>query len=415
MSGSAQRLALVVPSFPKLTETFIASKFLGLRERGWDVHVVCQRSDREEWRSVPDPRLLELRSRVHAGWPHQPRWLGACLMPLQLLRCLAWQPRGTVRFLRQGWPRWGWGVFRRLYLDAELLLLQPDVVHFEFGPLAVGRMHVGQLLGAKTTVSFRGYDLNYAGLDVSAYYDEVWNSADGIHLLGADLWRRAQRRGCSPDQAHWLIPPAIDVHVFDGQRPPHRSVVGTRERPLRVLSVGRLEWKKGYEYALQATRRLADQGLRVEYRIVGGGQFLEALAFARHEMGLDPWVDFVGPRGRPAILEQMRWADVLLHSAVSEGFCNAVLEAQAMRLPVVCSDADGLAENVVHGETGFVVPRRDPIALAQGMAQLAVEPGLRQALGDRGRARVVAAFQLAAQMDAFERMYRQVTVSANAR
>jgi colanic acid/amylovoran biosynthesis glycosyltransferase len=45
---------------------------------------------------------------------------------------------------------------------------------------------------------------------------------------------------------------------------------------------------------------------------------------------------------------------------VSEGFCVSAIEAQAMGLPVVCSDADGLGENVVDGETGFVVTRATP-------------------------------------------------------
>jgi len=119
-------------------------------------------------------------------------------------------------------------------------------------------------------------------------------------------------------------------------------------------------------------------------------------------------VHLLGPMPPPAVKEKMLWADTFLHAAASEGFCNAVLEAQAMRLPVVCSDADGLAENVADGQTGFVVPRRDPDAMAAKLKLLAGDYALRQRLGEAGRQRVSTHFQLADQIAAFEKFYEQV-------
>jgi len=110
----------------------------------------------------------------------------------------------------------------------------------------------------------------------------------------------------------------------------------------------------------------------------------------------------------------MRWADVFLHPAVSEGFCNAVLEAQAMRLPVVASDADGLAENVDDDRTGFVVPRRDPAAMAEKLALLAEDGPLRREMGGAGRARVERCFALPQQIGEFDRFFREV-VAGHAR
>jgi colanic acid/amylovoran biosynthesis glycosyltransferase len=119
-------------------------------------------------------------------------------------------------------------------------------------------------------------------------------------------------------------------------------------------------------------------------------------------------VHLLGARSRPEVREEMLRADVFLHPAVSEGFCNAVLEAQSMVLPVVCSDADGLAENVVNGETGFVLPRRNPQAIAEKLIFLASNPAVRQQMGLAGRQRVMNCFQLTDQISAFDRLYRQV-------
>jgi colanic acid/amylovoran biosynthesis glycosyltransferase len=284
--------------------------------------------------------------------------------------------------------------------------LAPDIVHFEFGALAPTRMYLRDLLGCRVVVSFRGYDLNFVGLDRPGHYDSVWATADGLHFLGEDLRRRGLRRGCPPDRLYALIPPAIDADYF---RPEPREPAPISEaRPLRVLSVGRLEWKKGYENALLAVRSLRGEGVPVEYRIAGDGDYLGAIAFARYRLKLEDSVHLLGSQSREEIRREMQSADVLLHAAVSEGFCNAVIEAQAMELPVVCTDADGLPENVADGETGFVVSRRSPLALTARLSQLAKDSELRRRMGEAGRRRVLAHFLLADQISRFDRFYRAV-------
>src|SRR5580765_5932152 len=102
------RLVLIVPEFPKLSETFIVSKFLGLLDKGWDVHIACDKSDSLEWKRFPE--LVSrpgIRARVHCGWPHRPQWLALLLLPASLVKSFSINRRGTVRYLKQGWPRFG--------------------------------------------------------------------------------------------------------------------------------------------------------------------------------------------------------------------------------------------------------------------------------------------------------------------
>lgn len=408
-SQRSARLVLVVPGFPKLSETFIVTKFLGLLERGWDVHVVCSHSDQTDWKAFPQLGARpDIRSRVHVTWPQSPRWLAGLLMIPALLRGFAQAPHTAWNYLRKGSKLFGLDIFRRFYLDLELICLKPDIIHFEFGSLARGRTHLKILLDCKISVSFRGYDLNFVGLDQAGYYNEVWAKADACHFLGEDLWQRAQTRGCPPGMSHMLIPPAVDLDKFLIIERPLGEVLGTREKPLKILSVGRLEWKKGYEFALSAMKILQDQGLVIEYRVIGEGEHRAALEFACHQLGIEESVQFLGALPRDQVIEQLGWADVFLHSAVSEGFCNAVLEAQAMELPVVTSNADGLAENVADGVTGFVVPRRDPKALAKKMVLLAENSDLRKRFGLAGIERVRSLFTIEKQLDAWEEFYRML-------
>jgi colanic acid/amylovoran biosynthesis glycosyltransferase len=405
-----KRIALIVPAFPKLSETFIVSKFLGLLAQGWDVFIVCRQSDPQEWSRFPElNHRPEAKRRVHVTWPHRPWWLAGLLTPLALLRCWWCNPGDTLRYLHRGWYQFGWIVLRRFYLDAELIKLKPDLVHFEFGALAVGREYLKELLNIKLIASFRGHDIAFVGLEkYESYYHDTWLKVDAIHFLSKNLWKQCIRRGCPQNKTKVFISPAINSEYFDPGDRIHTLLVGTWDRPLRILSVGRLHWAKGYEYALQSIKHLIIQGITCEYRIVGAGDSLSCLSFVRHNLDIDNIVHFMGALPRREVKAQMKWADLFLHAAVEEGFGNAVIEAQAMSLPVVCADAIGLPENVAHNETGFVVPRRSPEALAEKIMFLAQNPKVRQQMGLAGRQRVLAQFRLRDQVLAFDRFYQQV-------
>lgn len=408
------RLVLIVPQFPRLSETFIANKFVGLVDAGWDVHVVCHQMAPEEWDKLPSlAGRSELRRRIHAQWRHEPRWVVVLLWLPVFLVTLLRAPRTVARYWHAARPRFGWGTFKRFYVDATLIALAPAILHFEFGALAVGQTYLKEALHCALGVSFRGYDLNYAGLETPDHYAQLWPAVDAVHALGLALWETAIERGCPPDKPHALIPPAINMALFAGKAFTHETE-GHDAHPLRILSVGRLEWVKGYEYALRAAQELAHRGVAFEYRIIGEGSYLESLAFARYEMGLESDVHFLGHQTQSAVIEQMKWADVFLQASVSEGFCNAVVEAQAMGLPVAAADAGGLPENVVDGQTGFVVPRRDAAALADKLALLAGDAALRRRMGAAGRARVENCFSLPQQIAAFDRFYREM-VTGHAR
>jgi glycosyltransferase involved in cell wall biosynthesis len=361
--GKAARIVMVTDHFPKVSETFFVDKLLGLLRRGWDVHVVSQRSNKEHWEYFPTLREeLGDTERLHVA---------------------------------------------RDDIDGKLAELKPDLVHFGYGVLAAGRMHLRESLGCKIVVSFRGFDLNTFRVDDPTAYDDVWRSADLLHVVSEDIWRRAKERGCPPDRTYALITDAVDVNRLEAPNRPLERV-GTAERPLRLLSVGRLHWKKGHDHALAAVRMLLDRGVEVSYRIVGDGEHREPTQFAVRDLGLEGHVELVGALPAPEVRDQFAWADVLVHPSVTEAFGVAVAEAQAMGLPVVCSDAGGLPENVQDGVTGFVVSRRDPGAVAYAIDRLVDDPSLRQRMGWAARERAVTLLSLDRQLDAFESVYQHV-------
>ena len=402
------KIILVVPVFPKLSETFIVNKFLGLLDLGYDITVAAQRLDLAAWSQFQQLKHRpELQQRVHA---HECFAEGSSFN-IPSGRRLHTTTANFWRLMRYKWKTaspLSLNTFLESIRSSTLIARVPSIIHFEFGALAVNRAWIGKALGCKVVLSFRGYDLNFVGLESADYYEDVWRHADAIHCLGWDLWTRARRRGCPETMEHALIPPAIDTDLFSRSKALDSAQAGDARRPLRIISVGRLEWKKGYEYALQTVKLLRDRGIETQYRIIGTGEYLEAVTYCRHQLGLESCVTLLGAATQQEVRDEMENADVLMHAAVSEGFCNAVLEAQAMELPVVTSDADGLAENVEDGRTGFVTKRRDPNALANALERLALDGKLRVAMGAAGRTRVNGRFRLSQQIKALDGFYQQL-------
>jgi glycosyltransferase involved in cell wall biosynthesis len=108
------------------------------------------------------------------------------------------------------------------------------------------------------------------------------------------------------------------------------------------------------------------------------------------------------------VREAMQHSDIFLHSSLSEGVSNAVLEAMACGLPVVTADAGGMHEAVRDGHDGFLVPLRDPAAAAAAVERLARDPELRVRIGRAGRATVESRFRLDDQVARFITMYERV-------
>lgn len=412
------QVTLVVPTFPKVSETFIVSKFVGLADRGVDIHVAAQVIDMDAWACFPSlSARSDLVKRVHAL-----RWSVGRETSLKastlLLQVLGQTLQTALRYMFMATKAHGLKAVGTFYRDAAVIVTRPELIHFEFGSLAAIRPELARFLGAKMVVSFRGYDLNYVGLDDPHYYAKVWDELDAVHLLGHDLLRRAYRRGLPSTLPYALIPPSIDTHFFSpaqkddlrSDRTQHGS--SDEARPLQLLSVGRLEWKKGYEYALSAVKILRDRGTPLKFIIIGAGEYSEAVRFVVRQLGLEEVVEIRGEATQSQVRSAMISADIFVHAAVSEGFCNAVIEAQAMELPIVTSDADGLPENVEDGVTGYVVSRRSAIDMARAIEHLAQSPELRRTMGMAGRRRVLQRFRLDDQIEAFCIFYRDVLARA---
>ena len=238
-------------------------------------------------------------------------------------------------------------------------------MHFGFATMALERELVAQAIGAKMAVSFRGYDIGVYPLKNPGCYDLLWKKIDQVHYISDDLYRKAQQLGLPASIPHQKITPAIDTRFFDSTSIAKDSNPDKNNDVIHFCTIGRLHWKKGYVDMLQALRILKDQGIHFKYHIIGDGEEYERIAFAAYQFNLQDKVIFEGKIDHQQVREILVNSTFYLQYSIQEGFCNAVLEAQALGKLCVVSDAEGLAENVLDKQTGWVVPKLNPEAFAQ--------------------------------------------------
>lgn len=210
----------------------------------------------------------------------------------------------------------------------------------------------------------------------------------------------------------------VDMEALAAVRPAERSDLQSATGETIAAIVGRLTQPQGapplvngliaaasrIEAAEAPTLRLAFIG-----EISGGAEdhVRRALAGADERVQLC----FLGHRTPSETLRLLAACDLLIRPNSTDGVSFTVLEAMALGLPVIASAAGGLAEVVVNGETGRLIPPGDAAAFSAALVSLMVDPGLRRRMGQAGRRRVEQEFTESRMVDEYEAVFRQAVES----
>jgi glycosyltransferase involved in cell wall biosynthesis len=272
-----------------------------------------------------------------------------------------------------------------------------DVLHTHTAVAAnvVSRV-VGRLAGVKV-VSHMHIENHFRANPVArALYStlDTWSArlASAILVVSDDTRRALERQG---------YPPASMETVHNGIEIPQpagsdlRDELGVPADAPLVGSVARLCDVKGQRELIDALALLADGSADTRLLLVGddleaGGGYRRALEQRAEERGVRDRVLFTGHRGDvPSVLATL---DVFVLPSWIEGLPMTVLEAMAHSRPVVATPVGGTAEAVADGETGLLVPPRDPQRLAEALHSLIADPDRARAMGEAGYRRVAEHF-----------------------
>lgn len=389
--GETIRLLILDIRWPP--ETFLMRKIEALASCGYRITV-----------GTPDEAQTGIPRNVKVmALPASRRgWLKAlCLFSRALLR----QPGQAVLGLKQaatgGSAGWRLGV-RRWLIAAE----RPQIVHWEWTLSAAAclplleesrRWHaVASCRGAHISIA----PLNPRRAEETRRLKDVFALCSRVHGVSEAILLEAEKLGLDRAKAV-VIRPAVDPSRFPAK---DTRTEGTR---VRILMTGALIWRKAMEHALLAFRRVLNSGVVAELEILGGASKAEKerLLYTIDDLGLKGMVHWSGAIPADEVADRLGKSDIFFHASHSEGISNAVLEAMACGLPVVCTDAGGMREAVRDGIDGFVVPVRDVDAMAEALVKLARDPELRRRMGTAARQRVLEKFTLERQTREWRALY----------
>ena len=190
----------------------------------------------------------------------------------------------------------------------------------------------------------------------------VLSSAMKDHILKLKLVNR--------DKVH-LIPTMLPSHYSDSSTD-DKSV----NQHIRIGTIGRLTPEKGHIFLLKAAQLINKRFSDVKFIIAGNGPLKDSLVKAATESGLGEKVDFIGRFNK--LNDIMNSIDIFVLTSLTEGMPLVLVEAMAYGKPIVATDVGGVRELVKDGETGFVVPPKNPEAFAEAVIDLINQPEKRQ-------------------------------------
>jgi glycosyltransferase involved in cell wall biosynthesis len=224
-----------------------------------------------------------------------------------------------------------------------------------------------------------------------------------VFACGGAVGDEVARRKWIPRERIHVIPNGIDVELFDADcAAVPRQTLGLPAGPL-VAAISRLDGDKDLPTLLRAVPAVLARVPDANLVIAGDGPLrrdLEQLAVA---LGIGNRTGFLGHRSD--VKQLLRVCDVVALSSRREGLPLVVLEAMAMRKPVVATSVGGVSEAVLDGVTGVLVPPRTPEALASALVRLLQDPQTAVRLGRAGRERVERHYAIGAMVEQVQRVY----------
>jgi glycosyltransferase involved in cell wall biosynthesis len=161
-----------------------------------------------------------------------------------------------------------------------------------------------------------------------------------------------------------------------------------------LLCVGRLTAAKGQAILLKAVAQLHSQGSPMRLTLVGMGPDEHSLKAYAALLGISEQVDFTGAVDQDHILDYYHAADIFVLPSFAEGLPVVLMEAMAMEIPCITTAITGVPELIDNGVDGILVAASDVVGLTAAITKLASDSDLRRQLGQAGRRKVLARYDL---------------------
>jgi glycosyltransferase involved in cell wall biosynthesis len=372
------RIGYVLKRFPRYSETFVVTEVLAHEAAGWEVEIFSLRPPN-------DTHFQDLLARVRAPVRYLPSegtrptdfWAAlqdALLLPLA--RTAMDAARGEL----------AGDVYQALLLAVEVRRRGIEHLHAHFATSAttVARL-AARMAGVPFSFTAHAKDIYHEAVRPDDLRRKLAEAAAVVTVSDFNLAYLRDTYGSAAAGIRRVYN-GLDLDRFPFREP--------RLRPARVVAVGRLVEKKGFDVLVEAAALLAGRGVDFTAEIIGAGELEETLRRQIDGSGLASRVRLLGPRPQAEMAHAVAEAAAFAAPCVvgsdgnRDGLPTTLLEAMALGTPCVSTDVTGIPEIVRDGKTGLVVPQHDAGALAAALERLLRDPELRLGLAARARRRI---------------------------
>ncbi len=256
------------------------------------------------------------------------------------------------------------GKFNFLVKASPIVWTKPDIFHVQWVKWVDYWIWL-QKLDIKVIASLRGAQINYEPLadeKLRMMYLDLLPKVDAFHAVSNAIADETSIYGANRSRIQTIYS-GLRLEQF-----PFTPVAKPKQgEPLRILSVGRDHWKKGYTYSIDAIQLLKAKGIEIEYTIIGG--LCDEHQFHITEQGLESNIRLTGNIPFEQVQEYINQTHLFLLPSLEEGIANVVLEAMASGIPVITTRCGGMEEAVQHTITGWIVEPRNANAIAATIEQ----------------------------------------------
>lgn len=222
----------------------------------------------------------------------------------------------------------------------------------------------------------------------------AFGRADQVICVSQYTWQRMLDIGVKP-RGGCVIPNGADDSLFVTDSGLDASSSKNESRDWRLLTVGNVTERKGQDIVIRALPTIVRQYPNVTYEMIGLPTMRERLQKLATELGVERNVRFSGYVDQATLARSLHMGDLFVMTSRHdkegdfEGYGIAVVEAALCGKPSVVANNSGLAEAVIDGETGLVVPENDPEATADAILTLLRDDSLRGRMGQAARVRAL--------------------------
>lgn len=268
-------------------------------------------------------------------------------------------------------------------------------------------LHVHVVSEAKSTLSGFISDIYYSTLGL-----RTLQTADTVVVPSLAYKTKLLKMHVKPEKIQ-VIPYGIDTKKF--QNNIKGEAFKTRYNchgSKVILSVGRLNYQKGFQYLIKAMPAVLKQIPNVKLIIVGEGEQLSYLRQLSKSFGVSESVIFTGAIDQAEIPNTYSAADVFVLPSLFESFGIALIEAQAAGKPVIGTRTGGAQEALVDGDTGFLVEPGDPKQLEAAIVRVLSDYNWAHKMGEKGKKFVEARFGIQTIVSSVTELYEKLVLDS---